>query len=152
MRTLFCGLTFCDKSAMKFFDFVLGIGLKLNMKSHITLKHTIHNATKNSVSWQNWHTGVKDVWINIQRSSHSYWHSRNSTSLYQAVIDVYQRTYFSAASTRLDEQSDLNSGSHFSRNDSSSFTMLRMLLPLIRAKHSSIARLPPQHTNIRLQS
>jgi len=55
-------------------------------------------------------------------------------------------TYFSAASTRLEEQSDLNSGSHFSRNSSSSFTMLRMLLPLISAKHSSIARLYHQPT------
>jgi len=57
------------------------------------------------------------------------------------VKGSYDTTYFSAASTRLDEQSDLNSGSHFSRNSSSSFTMLRMLLPLISAKHSSIARL-----------
>ena len=49
--------------------------------------------------------------------------------------------YLSAAMTMFDAQSALKSGSHFSRKNSSSLTMLRMLLLLTSAKHSSIARL-----------
>lgn len=49
--------------------------------------------------------------------------------------------YFSAARKIPDAQSALNSGSQESRKYRSSFIMPRMLLPLTRAKLSSIARL-----------
>ena len=65
------------------------------------------------------------------------------TNWWKFVLTCYHHwhTYFSAAITRLDDVSALNSGSHFSRKKRSSFTIPRILFPFISAKHSSIALL-----------
>ena len=54
---------------------------------------------------------------------------------------VSKVTNFSAAMTMLDAQSALNSGSHVSRNESSSFIMTRTFDPFTNANDSAIARL-----------
>ena len=60
-------------------------------------------------------------------------------------------TYFSAARKISDVMYDLNSGSVLSRNTSSSFTIPRILLALINANESSIARLQEKHICLTMQ-
>lgn len=54
---------------------------------------------------------------------------------------ICKAPYLAAAITMLEQQSALNSGSQVSRKCNSSFIMPRILLELIRANDSSMARL-----------
>ena len=80
-------------------------------------------------------------YIRINQQKHKYKLSFLIIFLCYITVTHIQKTYFSVACTIFEQQSDLNSGSQFSRKESSSFIMPRMLLVLTRAKDNSIARL-----------